>query len=52
MQLQSENPRFGQPYSTPTAVSRFIDLVTQPGLTFRFDPAIGYIRSSRIALPW
>ena len=30
-------------FSIPYKLKQWIDLVTQPGLTFRFDPAIGYI---------
>ena len=30
-------------FSIPYKLKQWIDLVTQPGLTFRFDPTIGYI---------
>ena len=30
-------------FSIPYKLKQWIDLVSQPGLTFRFDPAIGYI---------
>ena len=30
-------------FSIPYKLKQWIDLVTQPGLTFRFDPAIGYV---------
>ena len=30
-------------FSIPYKPKQWIDLITQPGLTFRFDPAIGYI---------
>jgi len=30
-------------FSIPYKLKHWIDLVSQPGLTFRFDPAVGYI---------
>ena len=30
-------------FSIPYKLKQWIDLISQPGLTFRFDPAIGYI---------